>query len=361
MSPIVPSSRDAAKPQCGARYNLNSSEYADLDTDDTASSASVSSFCRHFGRLRAYSESTGLDLLKSYGSLPRSREDFKLDSGSAALEAASNETTLEAESYDEETEEDAASTPTQAFQGEYVPMWCRMQRRDEEISVVMPCVDEVSLNEAHEMGEALYLWCWAHPDGSGGTILAPCTEREPPASHLEPPSASEVACVPEPAPPGSYRPPWFPGPTWPFNALPTTLVLSELPQGLSQESLLEVLDRLSFCGFYDFVHLAFDPATEQNYGAVVNLLRHEYALSLAAKLHGRTHWNGEAAFPCQVRWSLPLQGLEDLMHHYRNHPWNSEAIEDNQRPQLFTNGWPAPLPASPTSEGCKKFMPCGMF
>merc|ERR1719199_886048 len=112
---------------------------------------------------------------------------------------------------------------------------------------------------------------------------------------------------------------WVYGAEWPFCVAPTTLMLSNLPTDLLQEDLIEVLDKEGFSGFYDFLYLALDPNTHRNLGhAIVNLTRHEYGLALSALMHGRTSWCGTITSECQVTWSIPLQGLSQLIEHYRN-------------------------------------------
>eukprot|EP00928_Gymnodinium_smaydae_P072381 TRINITY_DN55755_c0_g1_i1.p1 TRINITY_DN55755_c0_g1~~TRINITY_DN55755_c0_g1_i1.p1 ORF type:complete len:391 (+),score=89.82 TRINITY_DN55755_c0_g1_i1:197-1369(+) len=316
----------------------------DLDTDDESTVSDNS--CRGSGsRARANSECTGLLRLRSSGHVDFSAWDHKFDSGSESANAQSNDGDDAAGVFEREDQAENAAV------GDYIPTWCRMTQTSEDSSMVVPCLDEASLAAAHEAGEALYLWCWAQPDGAGGTIVVPCTDREPPCAAVQPPSTAEVACAPEPPAAGDFRPLWASGPCWPFNVQPTTLVISRLPKALTQEAFLEVLDRLCLSGYYDFVYLAADPSTELSCGeAVVNLTRHEYGLALAAKLHGRSNWgigdSDEEAVPCQVRWSLPLQGLDDLVKQYREHPWNSEDVPDEMRPLMFQNGWPVPFPAA---------------
>eukprot|EP00928_Gymnodinium_smaydae_P055872 TRINITY_DN39342_c0_g1_i1.p1 TRINITY_DN39342_c0_g1~~TRINITY_DN39342_c0_g1_i1.p1 ORF type:complete len:369 (-),score=72.30 TRINITY_DN39342_c0_g1_i1:190-1296(-) len=312
----------------------------DLDTDDDLSESDESSNSKWTSqRARADSEFTGLDRLRRAPDAV-SLATLKLDSCSSDASPADSDLDREA----------------QLTAGEYVPMWCLMRQRDAETSMVVPLVDEESLAVAQEAGEAHYLWCWAQPDGAGGTIVTPCTDREQPS--LEVPAA-ELACAPPAPMPDDFEPTWISGPCWPFNIAPTTLVLSGLPQHLTQDGLLEILDRYSLSGFYDFVYLAADPSTELNCGeAVINFTRHEYGLYAAAQLHGRTRWgtddDEDKLSPCQVRWSLPLQGLEDLVREYRNHPWNSEDTPDDLRPQLFKDGWPTSFPAMSSSAATDK-------
>merc|ERR1719253_463762 len=86
---------------------------------------------------------------------------------------------------------------------------------------------------------------------------------------------------------GAYSPKWIYGARWPFCAAPTTLVLSNLPDSILQEDLIEILDKEGFSSFYDFVYLPVDADSGRNMGyAIVNLTRHQYGLSLAAIMQG---------------------------------------------------------------------------
>ena len=103
-------------------------------------------------------------------------------------------------------------------------------------------------------------------------------------------------------------------------SFPTTLILDGLPSSLTQAGLIEVLDDVGFNGFYDFVFLPSSLRTgKSSRHATVNLLRHSYGLALAAHLHERTEWgDGLGVSACQVKWSLPLQGLQETLDTYRN-------------------------------------------
>jgi len=175
--------------------------------------------------------------------------------------------------------------------------------------------------------------------------VVPCTDKCPSAESAGAAPISPT-CAPAPPPSGSFAPLWFSGPYWPFNVAPTTLSISGLPQELTQDGFLEVLDREEFSGFYDFVFLP--PAAASDKGtrnAIVNMTKHEYALALAARLHGKTSWGvGDGCDSCEVSWSLPLQGLSELIQVYRDSPESSPDVEAHLRPQLFSKGWPVPLP-----------------
>lgn len=248
-------------------------------------------------------------------------------------------------------------------QGGYMAMWCWMQHMEDGRMTISPFAP-ASMEDVEEeppecpiaggCGTCIKMWCWVQPNGAGSMMVVPCTDRLPSGAAQQPETpaaAAEEEWAPPPPPPGSYVPAWVPGPYWPFNISPTTLSLSNLPDDLTQDELLEILDREEFSGLYDFVFL---PAACAGSGsapaqgprcALVNLIKHQHALSLAARLHGKTAWGGgDRRRACEVTWSLPIQGLEELVQTFRDAPENSPDVEESLRPQLFERGWPTPLP-----------------
>lgn len=145
----------------------------------------------------------------------------------------------------------------------------------------------------------------------------------------------------------AFKPKWVYGSSWPFNHAPTTLILENLPSELTQHELLNVLDASGFRGLYDFVFMPTSLRSGRSHGhAVVNLVRHSYGLQLAARAQGFCGWStpGES-WPCEVKWSLPLQGLQENVESYRNHAANHGSVPEAFRPCLFQQGWPMPFPA----------------
>jgi len=287
---------------------------------------------------------------------PRAESDWtgllRLEAEAAETLSRTNSTTLPAEDADEvevdfEVEALQSSslplaTSTEAANGDMVPMWCAIQHDGMCGTVIMPCEDCAAAEAACQMGaQMVQLWCWTRQDGQK-TIAVPCTNWAPEQEEV---SAAEALCAPAPPSAGSFCPIWQPAFGWNPSVLPTTLILGNLPASLEQETLLEVLDREEFSGFYDFVFLL--PGTENGsfQEAIVNLTRHAYASSLAALLHGRTTWGeGNGTDACEVRWSVPLQGQNNLVEHYRNHAANGVGEEASLGPQLFKKGWPEVMP-----------------
>lgn len=116
------------------------------------------------------------------------------------------------------------------------------------------------------------------------------------------------------------------------KADPTTLLIKYLPAEIcEQEHLAEVLDRLEFSGFYDFVCVW---KAEKGCSALVNFTETKYGRRLARKLHGKTTWGCWASDrECDVMWSQDVQGLDALVRDYKDTPGAC----------LLQDGWPVPF------------------
>jgi len=226
-------------------------------------------------------------------------------------------------------------------------MWCRMEAAAAG-TLVTPVADASggdnpppSLAEA--LGCVVKLWCWVQRDSEGALMVVPCTGKglgaSPDLAEASGRSDAESACAPLAPPCGSYEPEWKSGPYWPFNAAPTTLCATGLPDSITQEDLVEVLDREEFSGFYDFVFLPAAPEQGQSQRkALINFTRHEYAVAFASRLQGRTSWGAAGRGDCcQVDWSMPLQGLDALVQVHCGARRGAE-----EQPALFADGWPRP-------------------
>jgi hypothetical protein len=223
------------------------------------------------------------------------------------------------------------------------PMLCLMQREPNGVVKITPCMG----NMAYAEGEHRALYCQVEQQQDGSSRITPCTNAEycgvtKDAGGSELRASNQKSCA------ESSAPPWIYGTEWPYCVAPTTLMLSELPDDLTQEDFIEILDKEDFSGFYDFVTLPSraESGSERNFRyALVNCTRHEHALSLSGKMHGKTTWGASvSSHGCQVSWSQPMQGVSELIEHYRSDPSNSEDTPEEKRPAYFSEGWPAPFP-----------------
>jgi len=232
-----------------------------------------------------------------------------------------------------------ALVPSHVEAGSCIPVWCSFQESNEGGFRIVPCVKQAEIDEGQAAGCCHQLWCWVQQIG-GEKCVVPMTDFTESGDTSEPPSEAELACAPPPPAEGSHVPEWSSGPCWPFNRPPTTLTLNNLPGELTPDCLLEVLDKLGFSGFYDFVFLS----TKERQ-AIVNLIRHEYGLALAATMHQFKNWgNGIDNDACEVSWSLPLQGFSSLVAYFHEHPLNASSTPQHLRPLVFSKGWPVPFP-----------------
>lgn len=188
-------------------------------------------------------------------------------------------------------------------------------------------------------------WCWMVQDEATGAWMMMYEVYSPSRFPAEADTVAHLPPLPEGQEP--YRPKWVYGSSWPFNHAPTTLILENLPQELTHAELLAVLDTAGFRSLYDFVFLPVNLRTGKNQGqAIVNFTRHSYGSALAARIHGFSGWGvADDGKPCQVKWSLPLQGLVEHIENYRNHPTMHESVPEAFRPTLFLDGWKVPFPA----------------
>lgn len=121
----------------------------------------------------------------------------------------------------------------------------------------------------------------------------------------------------------------------------TTLVLRGLPQGFSRTMACALLESAGFSCRYDFVHVPVDFCSWSPFGhAFVNLVSQHDALALMR------HFElvDSTASGITVAWSAPIQGLEQLLEHYRNSPVMNYAVREIYKPLLLVNGTQTAFP-----------------
>jgi len=229
-------------------------------------------------------------------------------------------------------------------EGGYMPMWCSMQPAEGGSMMVVPVADGTvdclpdDLNLLQATGSLIKLWCWVQPDGNGGMFVVPCTDRADEGPEFLEAAASMMT---------SKLPEWSAGPYWPFNSAPTTLEITSLPEDLTQEDFLEILDREEASGLYDFVFMPSISATASGSRfAVVNCTSNDHAETLVEKLRTRTFRGIDGCRQqCEVSWAS-VQGLDEMVEICRDAPENNEETLEQLRPQLFSKGWPVSMPRS---------------
>jgi len=227
-------------------------------------------------------------------------------------------------------------------------MLCRLWYDELKCMSIIPCTgDEVLADCKHDL-----FWCIVQPQRDGSILITPCSDAatcgvtvDASGSSLESDGCAEVGAPARP-PPDAYAPMWVYGPQWPYCSAPTTLVLSGLPEDLTQDDVIEILDKEGFNGYYDFIYLPMNSDLAGNCGyVVVNMTRHEYGLALAALMQGKSSWCGMNSPQCQVTWSFSVQGRKQLAEQYRDTLVKKDSVPADMLPTFFSNGWPAPFPS----------------
>jgi len=121
----------------------------------------------------------------------------------------------------------------------------------------------------------------------------------------------------------------------------TTVMMRHLPNNLTRNMLLEILDENGFSGRYDFLYLPFDFGRKSNLGyAFVNFVSERAARSFWRAFDGFSAWPGSrnSRKVCEMSWSEPHQGLEEHLERYRNSPVMHKSIPDEYKPVLFKDG-----------------------
>jgi hypothetical protein len=135
---------------------------------------------------------------------------------------------------------------------------------------------------------------------------------------------------------------------------PTTVNLKNLPTNCTISMVLATLEREGFSGYYNFVYVPVDFRTKTYLGyAQVNLLDHGLAEIFCKHFQGFTNW-ATATNSCEsLRCVADLvtaahQGIDTLIERYRNSPLMHDAVPEEYKPALFSNGMRVPFP-SPTT------------
>lgn len=123
------------------------------------------------------------------------------------------------------------------------------------------------------------------------------------------------------------------------SGLNTTVMIRNLPVGLTRSILLELLDSQGFAGRYDFAYLPvnFDTLIGLSH-AFVNMVTPADAERLREHMEGFTNWPVPSDAVCHVVWNDKHQGLAALAERYRNSPVMHESVPDECKPAIIVNG-----------------------
>lgn len=125
----------------------------------------------------------------------------------------------------------------------------------------------------------------------------------------------------------------------------TTVMLKNLPKGLSRAMLLELLDKTGFAKQCNFVYLPVEFTRRSCMGyAFVNFEYPSMVGEFWRAFEGLTDWPVPSSKICRVTWSSPLQGLAEHVDRFRNSPLMHSTVPDECRPILLRGGARVPFP-----------------
>mmetsp|Transcript_96599 Transcript_96599/g.207231 ORF Transcript_96599/g.207231 Transcript_96599/m.207231 type:complete len:408 (-) Transcript_96599:45-1268(-) len=119
----------------------------------------------------------------------------------------------------------------------------------------------------------------------------------------------------------------------------TTVIIRNIPQTCSRDSLTGLLDSMGLVGYYDFVYMPLDFHSSLSFGyAFVNFVANENAKWFMDNLV-QVKWQlPDAQTAMEVEWSWPSQGLQQHVDRYRNSPVMHPQMEDKFKPIILQNG-----------------------
>lgn len=125
----------------------------------------------------------------------------------------------------------------------------------------------------------------------------------------------------------------------------TTVMMRNVPNNMTRNMLLDILNAQGFAGLYDFVYLPMDFKNMVGLGySFVNLVDSEAAKRFHAHFSSFQNWGLQSDKVCEVTWSDTLQGRDAHVERYRNSPVMHESMPDECKPLIFQDGERMPFP-----------------
>jgi hypothetical protein len=119
----------------------------------------------------------------------------------------------------------------------------------------------------------------------------------------------------------------------------TTVVMRNIPNNMSRDMLLNLIDAEGFKGSYDFVYLPLDFKAMVGLGySFINFINSEEAVRFQEHFLGFCNWSSHSDKVCHVTWSESLQGRDAHIERYRNSPVMHESMADGCKPVLYKDG-----------------------
>lgn len=118
----------------------------------------------------------------------------------------------------------------------------------------------------------------------------------------------------------------------------TTVMLRNIPAGISRTNVLDVLRSAGLAHHVDFIYVPMNLKGSGNFGyAFVCFDCPSVAEQFKEKMQDYAGWGEPSGICLKVEWS-ETQGLEALVERYRNSPIMHRSIEDEIKPAMFKNG-----------------------
>jgi len=137
----------------------------------------------------------------------------------------------------------------------------------------------------------------------------------------------------------------------------TTVMMRNIPNNLTREQLLDIMNAEGFVGCYDFVYLPVDFKNMVGLGyTFVNLVDSEVAKRFYLHFSGFSRWVIRSSLNtgcwdpiqsekvCEVTWSDGLQGKDAHIERYMNSPVMHHSMPDSCKPMIFKDGVPILFP-----------------
>jgi len=121
--------------------------------------------------------------------------------------------------------------------------------------------------------------------------------------------------------------------------LTTTVMMRNIPNTLTREMLLQLINTEGFVDCYDFVYLPMDFKKMLGLGySFINFLDSNDADRFKTHFSGFSRWGQASDKVCETMWSNALQGRDANIERYRNSPVMHPLIPDDCKPLLFKDG-----------------------
>jgi len=125
----------------------------------------------------------------------------------------------------------------------------------------------------------------------------------------------------------------------------TTVMMRNIPNNLTREQLLALVNDGGFQRRYDLLYLPMDLKKQVGLGyAFINFVSHEDAEAFAQHFRGFKEWKMQSEKVCEITWSDALQGLDAHVQRYRDCPVMHDSLPDEFKPVLFKDGVRVPFP-----------------